>query len=141
MCSFSLKGPAPPNVLSNTSSSMPLIYTGETTLIFYQSTATQQSYSPNYNWNPGLDTTPLFYNSLAQEVASHGFTVIKLDHPYDADVLAFPNGDVIYGGRVEKPVNGNTSSVEVALKVRTHDISSVLDYMKTQKTKNVVMFG
>jgi hypothetical protein len=55
--------------------------------------------------------------------------------------VGFPNGDVIYGGRVEKPVKGNTSSVEVALNVRAHDISSVLYYMKIQKSDKVVIFS
>jgi predicted dienelactone hydrolase len=31
----------------------------------------------------GLNTTRLFYSHLAQEIASHGFTVITIDHPYD----------------------------------------------------------
>ena len=55
----------------------------------------------------GLNTTRLFYSHLAQEIASHGFTVIMIDHPYDTDIVEFPNGDVIFGGSVASPANGS----------------------------------
>ncbi|KAF1848834.1 uncharacterized protein K460DRAFT_276786 [Cucurbitaria berberidis CBS 394.84] len=86
-------------------------------------------------FGPGLNTTRLFYSSLAQEVASHGFTVLTIDHPYDTDVVVFPNGDVIYGGRVTSPnkANGSTTSVEHALQVRAQDASFVLDTLGTKK--------
>ncbi|KAH8708525.1 Alpha/Beta hydrolase protein [Phaeosphaeriaceae sp. PMI808] len=93
-------------------------------------------------FSAGLNTTRLFSNHLAHEIASHGFTVITIDHPYDTDVVEFPNGDVIYGGRVIKPANanGSTASVEHALEVRADDASFVLDHLKF-KGENALMFG
>jgi hypothetical protein len=34
---------------------------------------------------------------LAQEVASQGFTVITLNHPFDTDIVEFLGGFVAYG--------------------------------------------
>ncbi|KAF2119487.1 hypothetical protein BDV96DRAFT_596202 [Lophiotrema nucula] len=92
-------------------------------------------------FSAGLNTTRHFSLSLAQEISSHGFTVILVDHPYDTDVVAFPGGDVIYGGRILKPVNGNTTSVDHALEVRADDISFVLDTIGITQEDKVVMFG
>jgi dienelactone hydrolase len=92
-------------------------------------------------FSPGLNTTRLFYSSLAQEIASHGFVTITVDHPYDVDVVEFPNGDVVFGGRVSKPVNGSTASVEHALEVRARDVSFVLDTLGIGKQEKVVMVG
>lgn len=91
----------------------------------------------------GLNTTRLFYSHFAQEMSSHGFTVITMDHPYDTDVVEFPNGDVILGGRVVKPANanGSTASIEHALEVRAADASFVLNHLGVKKTDQVLMFG
>ncbi|KAF1953087.1 hypothetical protein CC80DRAFT_494952 [Byssothecium circinans] len=105
--------------------------------------------SKNKRWplalfSSGLNTTRLFSNHLAQEIASHGFTVITIDHPYDTDVVEFPNGDVIFGGRVKRPKNEtdtDTSSVEHALEVRARDASFVLDQLGVRESENAVMFG
>ena len=94
-------------------------------------------------FSPGLNTTRLFSSHFAQEIASHGFTVITMDHPYDTDVVEFPNGDVIFGGRVQKPENGSTASVDNALEVRAKDASFVLDHLGISRdcAEKAVMFG
>jgi len=92
----------------------------------------------------GLNTTRLFYSHLAQEIASHGFTVIMVDHPYDTDVVEFPNGDVIFGGSVASPVNGSEpTSLEFGLEVRAQDASFVLDRLgvSADSGEKAVMFG
>jgi pimeloyl-ACP methyl ester carboxylesterase len=93
--------------------------------------------------SPGLNTTRLFYSSLAQTLSSYGFLVVTLDHPYDVDVVQFPNGDIIYGGRVIKPAdaNGSTESVEHALEVRARDASFVLDVMGVRECGEALILG
>ena len=93
--------------------------------------------------SPGLNTTRLFYSSLAQTLSSYGFLVVTLDHPYDVDVVQFPNGDIIYGGRVTKPAdaNGSTASVEHALEVRARDASFVLDVLGVREYGEALIFG
>jgi pimeloyl-ACP methyl ester carboxylesterase len=92
----------------------------------------------------GLNTTRLFYSHLAQEIASHGFTVVTIDHPYDTDVVEFPNGDVIFGGSVAPPTNGSEpTSYEFGLEVRAQDASFVLDRLgvSVESGEKAVMFG
>jgi len=92
----------------------------------------------------GLNTSRLFYSHLAQEIASYGFTVITLDHPYDTDVVEFPNGDVIYGGSVASPTNGSEpTSLNFGLEVRAQDASFVLDRLGVSagSRQKAVMFG
>jgi hypothetical protein len=93
-------------------------------------------------FSPGLNTTRLFGSSLAQELASYGFTVLTIDHPYDVDITEFPDGEIIFGGRVEKPTNGNTSSVDRAVGIRAQDVSFLLDTLDKEETEGgVAMFG
>jgi predicted dienelactone hydrolase len=92
-------------------------------------------------YSPGLNTSRLFGSSIAQELASHGFTTITIDHPYDVDVVEFPDGTVIYGGRVDKPTANSSASVEAALEVRAADVSFVLDSLALCDDADVVMFG
>ncbi|KAJ9158414.1 Platelet-activating factor acetylhydrolase [Coniochaeta hoffmannii] len=73
----------------------------------------------------GLNTTRLFYSVLAQEIASRGYTVITLDHPYETDIVEFPDGTVIYGGKVVGHQNETAQYVR-ALDIRTNDASFVL---------------
>jgi pimeloyl-ACP methyl ester carboxylesterase len=95
--------------------------------------------SGNWSWpvalfSGGLNTSRLFYSHLAQEISSHGFTVITLDHPYDTDVVEF-------GGRVAAPVNGSApTSLTFGLEVRAQDASFVLDRLNVSAGK-AVMFG
>src|SRR3954447_9288570 len=43
-------------------------------------------------FSPALGTTRLFYNAFAQSVASAGYIVVSIDHPYDTEFLEFPDG-------------------------------------------------
>jgi pimeloyl-ACP methyl ester carboxylesterase len=94
----------------------------------------QSSYKCKESWpvvlfSPGLNTTRLLYSMLAQEVASQGFTVITIDHPFDTDIVEFPDGFVAYGGDVDFI---NDTSVYHALDIRMNDISFVLNTLGIQ---------
>ncbi|KAF2189227.1 hypothetical protein K469DRAFT_764247 [Zopfia rhizophila CBS 207.26] len=106
-------------------------------------TYSRQDKFPITLFSPGLNTTRHFYSSLAQQIASFGFRVITIDHPYDVDVVEFPNGDVIYGGRVVPPrqKNDSTVSVEHALEVRAKDVSFVLDTLGITTRDKAIMIG
>lgn len=70
-------------------------------LQFHHSTS-QESNSSNSEYpviifSPGFATSRLLSSAQAQSLASHGFTVITVDHPYDATVIEFPSGEVVYG--------------------------------------------
>ncbi|KAH7312568.1 hypothetical protein B0I35DRAFT_488226 [Stachybotrys elegans] len=71
----------------------------------------------------GLNTTRLFYSATAQQLASMGYRVITMDHPYETDVVLFPNGDIIFSALGPVSPN-NTAPLEFALDVRTQDVTN-----------------
>ncbi|PYI10674.1 PAF acetylhydrolase family protein [Aspergillus sclerotiicarbonarius CBS 121057] len=48
-------------------------------------------------FSPALGVSRLMYTSLLQNIASHGFAVISVDHPYDANIVEFPDGRTVIG--------------------------------------------
>ncbi|OTA33598.1 hypothetical protein BTJ68_05253 [Hortaea werneckii EXF-2000] len=85
-------------------------------------------------FNISVDLSPLFleavypvnrfyYNYLASAIASEGFTVITIDHPYDANIITYPDGDTVYT---------NSSILETPswdLIPRAEDASFVIDQL------------
>ena len=71
----------------------------------------------------GLGLSRLWYSALAQSVASFGFTVVTIDHPYDADVVEFPDGRIVHA------INStwDDAQSEQDVNVRAKDASFVLN--------------
>ncbi|KAJ5598398.1 Platelet-activating factor acetylhydrolase [Penicillium hordei] len=80
-------------------------------------------------FSPALATSRLMYTLLLQEVASHGFAVVSVDHPYDADIVEYPDGRTVLG------ILGNISTTEYdpAMNVRVKDMVFLLDQMHDEK--------
>ncbi|KAK0840150.1 hypothetical protein LTS02_017276 [Friedmanniomyces endolithicus] len=51
--------------------------------------------APGVLFSGGIGLSRLWYSAIAQAVASHGYTVVTVDHPYDADVVEFPDRKLI----------------------------------------------
>lgn len=89
-------------------------------------------------FSPGLNTTRLLWSNMAQELASHGLTVITMDHPYDTNVVEFlpyssSAPDVIYGGRVDLPSYEppyDWTAFEKGVEVRVRDVTYLLDALQ-----------
>ncbi|KAI1170918.1 hypothetical protein F4777DRAFT_567467 [Nemania sp. FL0916] len=92
---------------------------------------------PTVLFGTGLNTTRLWYTDFAMEVASLGYQVIVMDHPYETDVVMFPDGEIVFGGAIPADPD-NTTAIDFGLEVRTADVSFVLDTLKICKT---VYFG
>lgn len=72
--------------------------------------------------SPGNLTNVSFYASLAQELASHGYVVIGIDHPYSVAAVALSDGSVAVGaGPVPK------ARLADELERRVGDIRFVVD--------------
>jgi dienelactone hydrolase len=101
-------------------------------------------------FSPALGTTRLFYNAFAQSVASAGYIVVSIDHPYDTEFLEFPDGSVVTAA--------NISDAQISLDVdtRARDVMFVLDQLSTKagiadllpgmraaglRTRRVAMYG
>jgi dienelactone hydrolase len=67
--------------------------------------------------------------TLVQDLASHGFVVVAIDHTYDAAVVEFP------GGRVERGVEPDPL---VALRARVDDVGFVLGELARVNTGHVL---
>ncbi|KAK4909381.1 hypothetical protein LTR49_021833 [Elasticomyces elasticus] len=65
----------------------------------------QRAYAKHHSWSkteiplvlmsPGNSASRLEYSVVAQAVASQGYTVVTIDHPYDAKFVVFPDGEVV----------------------------------------------
>lgn len=74
-------------------------------------------------FSPGFGMLQAFYTSLLEELASQGFIVLAIDHPYDAEVVEFPGGRL-----VPQRLNDDTPAARNrALSIRIADVRFVLD--------------
>jgi predicted dienelactone hydrolase len=61
----------------------------------------------NHSWG-GRRTN---YTFLTEELASHGYAVVSIDHTYNANLVAFPDGRVIHGNASNAINDPETSTV------------------------------
>jgi pimeloyl-ACP methyl ester carboxylesterase len=88
--------------------------------------APDRSRYPTVVLSPGNATNVAFYGSLAEDLASHGYVVVGIDHPWQ--VAAVDLGAAGVAVYEQEPAGGGTGD-ETAAKVdeRLADISFVLD--------------
>lgn len=46
-------------------------------------------------FSPGLAESRLLYSVTAKSIAAQGYVVVTIDHPYDTEVIEFPDGSVV----------------------------------------------
>ncbi|KAJ8108025.1 hypothetical protein ONZ43_g6550 [Nemania bipapillata] len=73
---------------------------------------------------PGLGTTRLLYSDIAEELASYGWNLVTIDHPYDSLVVEYPDGRLVLAS--DSP-NAANATLEQYLDVRVKDTIFVLD--------------
>ncbi|ORX89071.1 hypothetical protein K493DRAFT_306063 [Basidiobolus meristosporus CBS 931.73] len=79
--------------------------------------------SPVVIFSPGMGASRCLYTATLLDIASRGYFVVAVDHPYDADVVQFPDGRLVKG-----IFRGPTpEQIEKAMIIRTQDVSFVLD--------------
>ncbi|OBT81294.1 hypothetical protein VE02_09660, partial [Pseudogymnoascus sp. 03VT05] len=99
-------------------------------------------------FSPARNTPRHLYGLIAQAVASHGYIVVSIDHPYDADVVEFPDGSTVLA------IDMTDEQILVDVDTRAGDVSFVLNQLscpgsvkdllsgsKGLKTNKVAMFG
>jgi dienelactone hydrolase len=93
-----------------------------------------QTQFPLLLYSPGWDGARTENTFQAEELASHGYIVAAMDHPYGSEVTVFPDGRAVYS----KLVLGNPFSsqaaeesfvrtVEAEVRLRANDASFLLD--------------
>ncbi|KAE8448721.1 hypothetical protein EG329_008936 [Mollisiaceae sp. DMI_Dod_QoI] len=72
-------------------------------------------------FSPAAGTTRLFYSAMAQQIASTGYVVVTIDHPYDADIVVFPDNTTVFG------LDFTDEQIPLAVDTRAKDITFVLN--------------
>lgn len=82
-----------------------------------------------------LGTSRHLYNSMCQNIAASGYVVVSIDHPYDADIVEFPDGTVVTGGNLDD------NQIELAVNTRVADIDFVQQQLKNSSLVNQLFAG
>ena len=69
-------------------------------------------------FSPGFGVERELYAGLVEDLASHGYVVVAIDHPHDAGIVEFPDGHVV--------VPSSQMDITAALSVRVADTRFVL---------------
>lgn len=99
----------------------------------------QQRYMDHYPivlFSPAMGTSRLLSNAIIQSVASSGYVVISIDHPYDADVVEYPDGWLVFAANIS-----SDAQVDLALATRAEDASFVLDQLAIESVANQLIPG
>jgi predicted dienelactone hydrolase len=78
-------------------------------------------------FSPGAGSLPALYTSFIEDLASHGYVVVALDHPYDDVAVPLLDGRVVK--EAKKPDNGEEllRYLRERVVVRSQDVRFVLD--------------
>src|SRR5207247_2561409 len=69
-------------------------------------------------FSPGFGVERELYAGLVEDLASHGYVVVAIDHPHDASIVQFPDGHVV--------APSSQMDIAKALSVRVADTRFVL---------------
>jgi dienelactone hydrolase len=79
--------------------------------------------------SPGNATNVEFYGALAEDLASHGFIVVGIDHPGQVAAVALDGEVVAYAG--DPPLAAASTETPRRIDERVTDIAAVLDRLAT----------
>lgn len=88
-------------------------------------------------FSPGFGTPIRFYSALLSEVASQGFVVAIVDHPYSQSASIFPDGSVI----MANAAGSDTASSNSVLDAWIADTQSALDTISELNEADPVLAG
>jgi dienelactone hydrolase len=82
--------------------------------------------------SPGNGTNTEFYSSIASEIASHGYIVVGINHPYDVAAVELLNGSVAPYNEAQWELSMSAHQAYTAkrIKVRTADVSFALGQLE-----------
>lgn len=80
---------------------------------------------PTLILSPGGGVNSFMYYGLISNLASSGYTVLALDHPYEPPALLLPNGTTIVGSSIYTSYNSSTSSA--VERYRISDMEAAVD--------------
>ncbi|CAK7245722.1 MAG: hypothetical protein STHCBS139747_007311 [Sporothrix thermara] len=94
--------------------------------------------TPLLLWTGGFYTSRLQYGAIAQAISSWGYRVVTIDHPYDASIVEFPDGSVIYSAySAGAPTDATSAYLQ---SIRVQDIAFVASVVSKPDEK-VGLYG
>lgn len=79
--------------------------------------------SPVLIFSPGYTAFSRAYSGLASFLASEGYVIVAIDHPYHNSVVEYPDGRAV----IHKTANSTADATFLGLEVRRQDVSFVID--------------
>lgn len=89
-------------------------------------------------FSPGNSSNIEFYSSYAEELASQGYIVIGINHPYDVAAVELSDGTIAVIPPESAP---DQARIAKRVQVRTEDILYVLDHLGDLRTANPILKG
>lgn len=89
---------------------------------------------PAIIFSHGFGSSRIIYTSYYEDLASHGYLVIALDHPYDAEIVEFPDNRTI---TYEPPTEEGAIDFDLLMDVRVKDTQYTLDLLYTNLTRSI----
>ena len=88
--------------------------------------------------SPGNGTNIEFYTSLASEIASHGYIVVGINHPYDVAAAKLSDGRIAPYDKDQWSLNSSAHQAYIMerIKVRTADLLFALDQLEEMNSKS-----
>ncbi|CEJ88397.1 hypothetical protein VHEMI04710 [[Torrubiella] hemipterigena] len=82
---------------------------------------------PVITFSPGLSNSRLIYGGMEASLASQGYIVVSMDHPYDGLMVEFPDGTTVPPATID---DSDPAQLTKALEVRAADISFVVRQLR-----------
>lgn len=84
-------------------------------------------------YSPGSGNSRLIYGARARSLASQGYMVVTVDHPYDAAVVEFPDGSIVLGADID---DSDETQLAKAVAVRAQHSSLPCSNLLTAITRS-----
>ena len=94
----------------------------------------------------GLNSVPDAHTSQCEELASHGYVVVGINHTYDSIVTQFPDGRIADGMKSMKKKMQNKNIMDIDkqmdqdIEIRVSDIHFVLDQLEFLASNKMSLF-
>jgi hypothetical protein len=82
-------------------------------------------------FSPGFGNSRTTSTYMVEELVSHGYVVVTIDHTYETDGVEFPDGRIV-GQEIPTSLDA-ADVIKKALEIRTRDVQFVLDQLSDLK--------
>jgi Platelet-activating factor acetylhydrolase, isoform II len=85
-------------------------------------------------FSPGYDGVYQIYTSFIEDLVSHGFVVVSINHPYVSGITVFPDGHTVGLADVPTDPVGRSAFFNMSLRTIVQDAKFVLDIITEMNT-------